>query len=130
MIVRTQTVCESVTAVRVPFCSPSSLSKVDLKILVGLFGVGMVLVAVLAALGLLSYIGIMGSLIIIEVVPFLVLAVGVDNLFILVHSYEVICCSLTLLASLLLLLLLPISPLPYSSVLFPLLLPPFFSLAF
>lgn len=56
----------------------------------------MVLVAVLAALGLLSYIGIMGSLIIIEVVPFLVLAVGVDNLFILVHSYEVICCSLTL----------------------------------
>ena len=116
-----------------PLSSPSlsSLSKVDLKILVGLFGVGMVLVAVLAALGLLSYIGIMGSLIIIEVVPFLVLAVGVDNLFILVHSYEVICCSLTLLASLLLLLLLlPISPLPYSSVLFPLLLPPFFSPAF
>ena len=29
------------------------------------------------------------SLIILEVVPFLVLAVGVDNLFILVHSYEV-----------------------------------------
>ena len=76
------------------------LPKVDLKILVGLFGVGMVLVAVLAALGLLSYIGIMGSLIIIEVVPFLVLAVGVDNLFILVHSYEVTCCCLTLLASL------------------------------
>jgi len=61
---------------------------------VGLFGVIMVLVAVLAALGLLSYIGIMGSLIIIEVVPFLVLAVGVDNLFILVHSYEVRKCSL------------------------------------
>ena len=30
-----------------------------------------------------------GSLIILEVVPFLVLAVGVDNLFIMVHSYEV-----------------------------------------
>jgi Niemann-Pick C1 protein len=29
------------------------------------------------------------TLIIIEVVPFLVLAVGVDNLFIIVHSYEV-----------------------------------------
>ena len=33
--------------------------------------------------------GIESSLIILEVVPFLVLAVGVDNLFILVHSYEV-----------------------------------------
>ena len=104
------------------------LPKVDLKILVGLFGVGMVLVAVLAALGLLSYIGIMGSLIIIEVVPFLVLAVGVDNLFILVHSYEVTCCSLTSSPCLSISLrLLPISPLPYSSILFPLLRPPFSS---
>ena len=34
----------------------------------------------------------MASLIKLEVVPFLVLAVGVDNLFILVHSYEVSSC--------------------------------------
>lgn len=40
-------------------------------------------------MGFLSLVGIEGSLIILEVVPFLVLAVGVDNLFILVHSYEV-----------------------------------------
>ena len=49
----------------------------------------MVLVAVLSSIGLLSYIGVMNTLIILEVVPFLVLAVGVDNFFILVHSYEV-----------------------------------------
>ena len=49
----------------------------------------LVAVSVVAALGLLSYIGIEGTLIIIEVVPFLVLAVGTDNLFILTHAYEV-----------------------------------------
>lgn len=49
----------------------------------------MVLLAVISSLGLLSYVGITATLIILEVVPFLVLAVGVDNLFILVHSYEV-----------------------------------------
>ena len=52
-----------------------------------------VLLAVGASVGFLSYIGIEGSLIILEVVPFLVLAVGVDNLFIMVHLYEVHVCS-------------------------------------
>ena len=47
------------------------------------------LLAVGASVGFLSLFGVEGSLIILEVVPFLVLAVGVDNLFILVHSYEV-----------------------------------------
>ena len=45
--------------------------------------------AVLASLGFLSYMKVTASLIIIEVVPFLVLAVGVDNLFIIMHAYEV-----------------------------------------
>jgi Niemann-Pick C1 protein len=61
---------------------------VDLKIMLGLFGVLIVLIAVGASLGFLSLCGVEASLIIIEVVPFLVLAVGVDNLFILVHAYE------------------------------------------
>ena len=66
------------------------LSKqIDMKLIVGFIGVLLVLLAVLAAIGTLSYIGIAASLIILEVVPFLVLAVGVDNLFIIVHSYEV-----------------------------------------
>lgn len=60
-----------------------------MKFFVGLVGVGLVLLAVVGSIGLLSYMGIAGSLIILEVVPFLVLAVGVDNLFIIVHSYEV-----------------------------------------
>ena len=60
-----------------------------MKIILGFFGVGLVLVAVTSSLGFFSYIGLTASLIVLEVVPFLVLAVGVDNLFILVHSYEV-----------------------------------------
>ena len=74
----------------VHFHSPflSSL-QIDLKLLLGLFGVLIVLLAVSSSIGLLSYFKVEGSLIILEVVPFLVLAVGVDNLFIMVHSYEV-----------------------------------------
>lgn len=63
--------------------------KVDTKLVVGLFGVLLVLVAVVASLGFYSYMQVTATLIVLEVVPFLVLAVGVDNLFILVHSYEV-----------------------------------------
>ena len=55
----------------------------------GLVGVILVGLSVVAALGLLSYIRLKGTMIIIEVVPFLVLAVGTDNLFILTHAYEV-----------------------------------------
>ena len=72
----------------------SSLLQVDVKITLGLFGVLIVIVAVGGSIGLLSYAKVMASLIILEVVPFLVLAVSVDNLFILVHSYEVSSCIL------------------------------------
>ena len=46
------------------------------------------LFSVVASLGFWSYIGEPATLIIIEVVPFLVLAVGVDNIFILVQAYQ------------------------------------------
>ena len=45
--------------------------------------------SVLSSIGLACYYGEHLTLIIVEVLPFLVLAVGVDNIFILVHSVEV-----------------------------------------
>ena len=59
------------------------------RIGLGLLGVILVALSVVAAIGLLSYLRIKATLIIIEVVPFLVLAVGTDNLFILTHAFEV-----------------------------------------
>ena len=44
--------------------------------------------SVLSSLGIFSYCGVPATLIIIEVVPFLVLAVGVDNIFILVQTFQ------------------------------------------
>lgn len=52
-------------------------------------GIAVVLGAVLAAMGLLALLGLPSSLIIIEVVPFLVLAVGADNIFIFVQEFQV-----------------------------------------
>ncbi|KAK3578412.1 hypothetical protein CHS0354_035612 [Potamilus streckersoni] len=61
---------------------------IDSKITLGLSGVAIVLCSVAASVGFFSYIGISMTLIIIEVVPFLVLAVGVDNIFILVQAFQ------------------------------------------
>ena len=66
--------------------------KIDRLPLSGTVGVLMVGMAVTSALGLYGYLGVKGTLIALEVVPFLVLAVGVDNLFIIVHAYEVCLC--------------------------------------
>lgn len=49
----------------------------------------MVIISVVASVGMWSYVGTPATLIIIEVIPFLVLAVGVDNIFILVHDFEI-----------------------------------------
>ena len=81
--------CHPVLSYTPPPLSLLSYTQVDMKISIGFIGVLMVLVAVVSSIGLLSYIGVMNTLIILEVVPFLVLAVGVDNFFILIHSYEV-----------------------------------------
>ena len=50
-------------------------------------GVAVVLAAVAAALGLCALLGVPASLIVMEVIPFLALAIGVDNMF-LVASLE------------------------------------------
>ncbi|XP_069318265.1 NPC1-like intracellular cholesterol transporter 1 isoform X4 [Eulemur rufifrons] len=61
---------------------------VDSKITLGLGGVAVVLGSVMAAMGFFSYLGVRSSLVILQVVPFLVLAVGADNIFIFVLEYQ------------------------------------------
>ncbi|CAL8347091.1 unnamed protein product [Lota lota] len=61
---------------------------VDSKFLVGLGGILVVGCSVLASMGFYAWIGIPSSLIILQVVPFLVLAVGADNIFIFVLEHQ------------------------------------------
>lgn len=52
----------------------------------GLGGVLIVAGSVAGGLGLVSAVGFSSTLIVMEVIPFLVLAVGVDNMFIITHA--------------------------------------------
>ncbi|XDV48718.1 hypothetical protein PO909_018097 [Leuciscus waleckii] len=61
---------------------------VDSKFLVGLGGILVVGCSVLASMGFYAWIGVPSSLVILQVVPFLVLAVGADNIFIFVLEYQ------------------------------------------
>ncbi|CCX10094.1 sterol-sensing domain of SREBP cleavage-activation-domain-containing protein [Pyronema domesticum] len=61
---------------------------VNSKFTLGVFGIIIVLMSVSASVGLFSAMGIKVTLIIAEVIPFLVLAVGVDNIFLIVHEFE------------------------------------------
>ncbi|KAI4456062.1 npc intracellular cholesterol transporter 1 [Holotrichia oblita] len=61
---------------------------IDSKITLGLGGVFIVLASVISSVGIFGFIGVPATLIIIEVIPFLVLAVGVDNIFILVQTHQ------------------------------------------
>ncbi|KAJ4702289.1 Niemann-Pick C1 protein-like [Melia azedarach] len=61
---------------------------VSSKVLLGLSGVILVMLSVLGSVGFFSAIGVKSTLIIMEVIPFLVLAVGVDNMCILVHAVK------------------------------------------
>lgn len=66
---------------------PASI-LINSKFSLGLFGIAIVLISVASSVGLFSLLGIKVTLIIAEVIPFLVLAVGVDNVFILVHELD------------------------------------------
>lgn len=67
-------------------CPPA---QVDSKISLGVAGILIVLGSVSSSLGIFCYMGIPLTLIVIEVIPFLVLAVGVDNIFIIVQTLKV-----------------------------------------
>lgn len=62
--------------------------QIDSKFTLGFSGIIIVLCSVACSIGFWSYVGEPATLIIIEVIPFLVLAVGVDNFFILVQAYQ------------------------------------------
>lgn len=61
---------------------------VDSKISLGVSGILIVLSSVVCSLGIFSYARIPLTLIVIEVIPFLVLAVGVDNIYIIVQTLQ------------------------------------------
>ncbi|KAF2718019.1 NCR1, Niemann-pick type C [Polychaeton citri CBS 116435] len=67
--------------------NPAS-AMVQSKFLLGVVGILIVLMSVSASVGLFAAAGVKATLIIAEVIPFLVLAVGVDNIFLIVHEFE------------------------------------------
>ena len=67
--------------------NPAS-AMVQSKFSLGIIGILIVLMSVSASVGLFSACRIRVTLIIAEVIPFLVLAIGVDNIFLIVHEFE------------------------------------------
>lgn len=63
-------------------------AMVQSKFMLGVAGIVIVLMSVSASVGLFAAAGVKATLIIAEVIPFLVLAVGVDNIFLIVHEFE------------------------------------------
>ncbi|KAG0727530.1 NPC intracellular cholesterol transporter 1 [Chionoecetes opilio] len=61
---------------------------IESKIMLALGGVIIVMLSIGASLGFYGYMGVPATLFVIEVIPFLVLAVGVDNIFILVQTWQ------------------------------------------
>ncbi|KAF8767940.1 NPC intracellular cholesterol transporter 1 like protein [Argiope bruennichi] len=71
-----------------PLMNISFMTELGSKFCLGSAGVLIVLISVISTLGLLCFLGIPSTFIVLEAVPFLVLAVGVDNIFILVQAYQ------------------------------------------
>ncbi|KAI0009383.1 patched sphingolipid transporter [Xylariaceae sp. FL0662B] len=65
-----------------------AVTLVQSKFTLGLVGILIVLMSITSSIGLFSWAGIKATLIIAEVIPFIVLAVGVDNIFLIVHEFE------------------------------------------
>lgn len=77
-----------------PALSPRSIINnpaktiVEMKLTIGIVGILIVLMSISASVGLFSFAGVKVTLIIAEVIPFIVLAVGVDNIFLIVHEFD------------------------------------------
>ncbi|KAI9151937.1 NPC intracellular sterol transporter 1-related protein 1 [Paramyrothecium foliicola] len=65
-----------------------ALLLVESKVTLGLVGIIIVLLSIGASIGFFSWVGLKATLIIAEVIPFIILAVGVDNIFLIVHELE------------------------------------------
>ena len=65
-----------------------AISLVESKFTLGVVGIVIVLMSITASIGLFSWVGLKATLIIVDVIPFIVLAVGVDNIFLIVHEFE------------------------------------------
>lgn len=63
-------------------------SKVSSGFTLSIIGILIVLASVLSSMGLISYMGIGFTMISGEVIPFLILAIGVDNMFIIKNAME------------------------------------------
>lgn len=58
------------------------------RIILGLAGISIVATSVICAAGFLSFFGVKSTLIIAEVIPFLILAIGIDNIFLITHELD------------------------------------------
>uniref|UniRef100_A0A2H8TMY4 Niemann-Pick C1 protein n=1 Tax=Melanaphis sacchari TaxID=742174 RepID=A0A2H8TMY4_9HEMI len=58
------------------------------KIILSFFGIVFVVLSVVFSVGFYGLIGVPLSLIVLEVIPFIVLAVGVDNIFLIIRTYQ------------------------------------------
>ena len=70
------------------FMRNPAISLVESKFTLGVVGILIVLMSITASIGLFSWVGLRATLIIVDVIPFIVLAVGVDNIFLIVHEFE------------------------------------------
>ncbi|KAK3303595.1 sterol-sensing domain of SREBP cleavage-activation-domain-containing protein [Chaetomium strumarium] len=70
------------------FLRNPAISLVESKFTLGVVGILIVLMSITASIGLFSWVGLKATLIIVDVIPFIVLAVGVDNIFLIVHEFE------------------------------------------
>ncbi|SMN18975.1 similar to Saccharomyces cerevisiae YPL006W NCR1 Vacuolar membrane protein that transits through the biosynthetic vacuolar protein sorting pathway, involved in sphingolipid metabolism [Maudiozyma saulgeensis] len=67
------------------------------RIMLGITGICIVVSSIICAAGILSVFGVKSTLIIAEVIPFLILAIGVDNIFLITEEYDRITLSQSLL---------------------------------
>lgn len=67
-----------------------SLRFLKTRFSLGLSGIIIVLLSVTSSAGICSFLGVKSTLIIAEVIPFLILAVGVDNIFLITHELKVV----------------------------------------
>lgn len=72
---------------------PTSMKLINLvhtRFQLGLGGIIIILLSVSSSAGIFSILGMKSTLIIAEVIPFLILAVGIDNIFLIVHELHLV----------------------------------------